>query len=128
MSLGHHVTFARCCKRRTIPFFTLYGWWELKLRYCPGNVGLRYTEVLNPCSVRDITISRNEGVLSLSFSFVNWCGQSMKVSSTYLNHIVDFRAIDSNAISSKYSMYIFAVLVIMTSPLLSPHPVDICVI
>ena len=53
------MTFARCCKQRTIHFFTLYGWWELKLKYCPVNVGLRYTDVLNPCSVRDIRTFRN---------------------------------------------------------------------
>ena len=103
-----------------IPYFTLYGWWELKLRYCPVNAGLRYTDVLNPRS-------GNGSVLLLSFSIVNcieglieftwssriWtssrCGQSMKVSSTYLNHIVSFRDIDSNAISSKFSIYIFTI-------------------
>ena len=37
------MTFARCCKQRTIAFFTLYGWWELKLRYCPVNVGFPTT-------------------------------------------------------------------------------------
>ena len=39
-----------------------------------------------------------------------------------------FRDIDSNAISSKYSIYIYSpLLVTMASPVLSPHPVDICV-
>ena len=65
------MTFAWCFKQGTIPFFTLYGWWELKLRYCPGNVGLRYTDVLNPCSVQDIRTSRDGSVLLLSFSIVN---------------------------------------------------------
>ena len=41
------MAFARYCKQQTIPFFTLYGWWELKLRYCPVKVGLRYTDDLN---------------------------------------------------------------------------------
>ena len=35
------------------------------------NVGLRYTDVLNPCAVRHISTSRNGRVLLLSFSIVN---------------------------------------------------------
>ena len=107
------------------------------------NVGLRYTDVLNPCYVRDRT-SRNGSVLLLSFFIVNcieglieftrssriwtssWCGQSIKVSSTYLNHIVGFRDIDSNAISSKYSIYIFAIAGDNGEPI--AKPVNICVI
>ena len=49
------------------------------------------------------------------------------MSSTYLNYIVGFRDIDSNAIPSKYSIYIYLpLLVIMAGPLLRSHPVDMC--
>ena len=41
-----------------IHFFTVYGWWKLKLRYCPVKVGLRYTDDLNPCLVRVTNTSR----------------------------------------------------------------------
>ena len=61
------MAFDRYCKRRTIPFFTLYGWWKLKLRYCSVNVGLRYTVDLDPCSVR-ITNKLSKFNLSCSFS------------------------------------------------------------
>ena len=43
------MAFARCCKKLTIPFFTLYGRWVLKLSYCPVKVGLQYKDNLNPC-------------------------------------------------------------------------------
>ena len=45
------MVFAQCCKQRTIPFFTLYGCWELKLRYYLVKVGSQYIDDLNPCSV-----------------------------------------------------------------------------
>ena len=32
-----------------IAFFTLYWWWEFKLRYCPVKVDFRYIDHLNPC-------------------------------------------------------------------------------
>ena len=114
------MVFAQCCKQRIIPFFTVYGWWESKLRYFPVKVGLRYTDDLNPCSVR--VTSRKGNLLSCSFSIVNcidgrieftwssniwtssWWGQRMNVSSTYLSHIDGFSDVDPNAISSKYSM------------------------
>ena len=32
------MVFARRCKQQTIPFFTVDGWWELKLRYCNKTV------------------------------------------------------------------------------------------
>ena len=100
-----------------------FGWWELKLRYCPVKVGLRYTDDLNPCSVRVTNTSRKGNLLSCSFSMVNcidgriefmwssniwtssWWGQRMNVSSTYLSHIDGFSDVDPNAISLKYSMY-----------------------
>ena len=146
MSLGHHLwLLLRVVSSVQSLSLRCMDGGELKLRYCLVNVGLQYTDVMNPCSVQDIRTSGNGSVLLLSFSIVNcieglieftwssriwtfyWCGQSMKVSYTYLNHIVGFRDIDSNAISSKYSMYIYSpLLVIMTSSLLSPHPVDIC--
>ena len=62
------MVFARRGKQRTIPFFTVYGWWELKLRYCPVKVGLRYTDDLNPCSVRVTNTSGKGNLLSCSFS------------------------------------------------------------
>ena len=84
-----------------IAFFTVYGRWELKLRYCPVKVFLQYTDDLNPCSVR-VTITSSRGnLLSCYFSIVNcidgliefswssyvwissWRGQRMNVSSTY---------------------------------------------
>ena len=123
------MVFARCCKQRTIPFFTVFdGWWQLKLRYCPLKVGLRYTDDLNPCSVRVrvTNTSRKGNLLSCSFSIVNcidgrieftwssniwtssWWGQRMNVSSTYLSHIDGFSEVDPNPIFSKYSMYILA--------------------
>ena len=120
------MVFARCCKQLTIPFFTLYGWWELKLRYCPVKVGLRYTDDLNPCSVCITNTPRKGNLLSCSFSIVNckdswieftwssniwtsfWWGQRMNVSSTYLSHIDGFSDVDPNAISLKYSMYMLA--------------------
>ena len=112
---------ARCWKQRTIPFFTVYVWWELKLRYCPVKVGLRYTDDLNPCSVRITNTSRKANLLSFSFSVVNWIdgrieftwssnawtsswwGKKMNVSSTYQSHIDGFSDVDPNAISSMYS-------------------------
>ena len=40
-SISLLIAFAWCCKQwNIIPFFTLYGWWEFKLRYCPMIVGL----------------------------------------------------------------------------------------
>ena len=120
------MVFARCCKQRAIPFFTVYGWWKLKLRYCPVKVGLRYTDDLNRCSVRVTNTSRKGNLLSCSFPIVNsidglieftwssniwtssWYGQTMNVSSTYLSQISGFSDIDPNAISSKYSMYMLA--------------------
>ena len=65
------MVFARCCKQRTIPFFTLCGWWELKLRYCLVKVGLRYPDDLNLCSVRVTNSLRKGDSLSCSFSRVN---------------------------------------------------------
>ena len=65
------MVFARCFKQRTIPFFTVYEWWELKLRYCPVKVDLRYTDDLNPSSVRVSDTSRKGNLLSCSFSIVN---------------------------------------------------------
>ena len=94
------MVFIRRCKQQTIPFFTVYGWWELKLRYCSVKVGLRYTDDLNPCSVCVTNISRKGNLLSCSFSIVNcidgrveftwssniwtssYWGQRMNVSST----------------------------------------------
>ena len=94
MFLGHHLwlLLGVVSSRRSLSLLCMDGG-ELKLRYCPVNVGLRYTDVLNPCSVRDIRTSRNGSVLLLSFSVVNcidglneftwssriwtssWCGQ-----------------------------------------------------
>ena len=120
------MVFAWSCKQWTIPFLTLYGWWELKLRYCLVKVGLRYTDDLNPCSVCVTNPLRRSNLLSCSFSIVNcidgwieftwssnvwtfsWWGQRMNVSSIYLSHINGFSDIDPNAISSKYSMYMLA--------------------
>ena len=120
------MVFARCCKQRTIPFFTSYGWWELKLRYCPVRVGIRSTDELYPYSVRVTHTSRKGNLLSCSFSIVNcidgrieftwssngwtfsWWGQRTNVSSTYLSHIDGCSDLDSNAISSKYFMYMLA--------------------
>ena len=45
------TTFARYYRQQTISFFTIYGWWELKLRYCPVKVGFQYIDDLNLCSV-----------------------------------------------------------------------------
>ena len=121
------MAFARCCKWRTIPFFTLYEWWDLKLRYCPVKVGLRYIDDQNPCSVRVTNTSRKDNLLSCSFSIVNstdgrieftrssnvwtssWWSQRMNVSSTYLSHIDGFSDVDPNVLSSKYSMYMLAI-------------------
>ena len=120
------MVFARCCKQGTIPFFTVYGWWELKLRYCPVKMGLRYIDDLKPCSVHVTDTSKKGNLLSCSFSIVNcingriefmwssniwtssWWGQRMNVSSTYLSHIDGFSDVDPNVISSKYSMYMLA--------------------
>ena len=117
------MVFARCCKQQTIPFFTVYGWWEMKLRYCPVKVGLRYTDVLALCVTNT---SRKGNLLSYSFSIVNcidgrieftwssniwtssWWVQRMNVSSTYLSHKNGFSYVDPNTISSKYSMYMLA--------------------
>ena len=113
------MVLARYCKQRNIPFFAVYRWWELKLKYCPVKAGLRYTDDLNPCSVRVTNTSRKGNLLSCSFSIVNcidgwieftwssniwtssWWGQRMNVSSTYLSHIDGFSDVDPNAISSK---------------------------
>ena len=65
------IVFAWCCKQWIILFFTLYGWWGLKLRYCLVKVGLQYTDDLNPCSVRVTNTSRKGNLLSCSFSIVN---------------------------------------------------------
>ena len=47
-------------------------------------VGLRYTDVLNPCSVRVISTSRKDSLLSCSFSIVNcidgWIGKLVSLS------------------------------------------------
>ena len=117
--------YYRCCMQRTIHFFTVYGWWELKLRYCRVKVGLRYTDDRNSCSVRITNTSSKGNLLSCSFSIVNcidgrieftwssniwtssWWGQKMNVSSTYLSHIDGFTDVDPKASSSKYSMYKF---------------------
>ena len=69
-SLSLLMAFAWCCKWWTIPFFTLYGWWELKLRYCPVKVGLQYTNDLNPCSVCVTNTLRKGNFLSCSYSIV----------------------------------------------------------
>ena len=116
------MVFARCCRQRTISFFTLYVWWEFKLRYCPIKVCFRYTDDLNLCSVQVIDTSGKDN-LSCFFSIMNciddrieftwssnvwtssWWSQRMNVSSMYLSHIDDFSDIDPNAISSKYSVY-----------------------
>ena len=107
----------------SLPYMDDGSW---NLRYCPVNVGLRYTDDLNPSSVRVTNTSRKGNLLSCSFSIVNcidgqiefawssniwfssWWGQRMNVSSTYLSHIDDFSDVDPNAISSKYSMYMLA--------------------
>ena len=98
------MVFARSCRQRTISFFTLDGWWELKFRYCPMKVVFRYTDNLNPCSVRVISKSWKDYLLSCSFSIMNcidgrivfiwsssiwisfWWNQKMNVSSSYLSH------------------------------------------
>ena len=120
------MVFAWCCKQWTIPFFTVYGWSELKLKYYPVKVGLWCTDDLNPYSVRVTNTLRKGNLLSCSFSTVNcidgqieftwssnvwtssWWGQRMNVSSMYLSYIDGFSDVDPNAISSKYSMYMFA--------------------
>lgn len=92
---------------------------------CPVNAGLRYTEVLIPCSVRDDSTSSNAELLFCLFSIVkfisvslyhssySWTSVSwihvMKVTSKYLRHGVDFINFDSNVISSKYSMCMLAI-------------------
>ena len=124
-SLSLLMASAQCYEHLMIPIFTLYGWWEWKFRYRPVNVAFRYTDDLNHCSERVISISRKENLLICFFSIVNWINdrieftlsssiltsswwsQSMKVSSTYLNHNYGFSDIDDNAFSSKYSMYMF---------------------
>ena len=120
------MALARCCRQRTIPSFTLYGWWELKFRYCPVKVGLQYTDDLNSCSASTTNMSRKGSLLSCSFPIVNciegrikfiwssnvwkssWWGQGINVSSMYLSHIDGFSDVDPNAISSKYSMCMLA--------------------
>ena len=132
------MTFAWCCKPRTIPFFTLYGWWELKLRYFPVMVGLWYTDDLNLCSGHVTYTSRKGNLLSCSFSILNcveyqieftWSSNSLissqwrqrtNVSSTYLSHNNGFSDVDTNAISSKYSMYMLANSGENGSPIASP--------
>ena len=119
------MAFARRCRQRAIPLFTFYGWWELKLRYCPVKVGLRYTDDLNPCSVRVANTLRKGNLLSCSFSRVDcinsknefqwssdvwtsWWGQTMNVSSTYLNLFDGLSDVNRNAISSNYSLHMLA--------------------
>ena len=41
------------------------------MRYCPVKVSIRYTDDLNPCSVRVTNTSRKGNLLSCSFSIVN---------------------------------------------------------
>ena len=112
------MVFARCCKQRTISFFSVYGCWELKLKYYLVKVSLRYTDDLNPCSVGVTNTSRKGNLLSCSFTIVNcidgrieftwssniWTsscwGQRMNMSSTYLSHIDGYSDVDPNAISS----------------------------
>lgn len=53
------LQFSQCCKHRTVPFFTLYGRWKLKLRYCPVNVCFWYINVLKPYFVLIISSSEN---------------------------------------------------------------------
>ena len=86
----------------TIPLFTSYGWWELKLIYCPVNVGFQFMDVLIPWSVKVINTSRKDNLLLCSFSIENcidewieftcsisawassWWGQRRNMLSTYL--------------------------------------------
>ena len=132
------MVFARCCKQQTIPFFTIYGWRELKLKYCPVKVGLRYTDDQNPCSVHVTNTSRKGNLFSCSFSIVNcidgrieltwssniwtssWWGLRMNVSSTYLSHRDGLSDVHPNAISSKYSMYMWANTSDNGEPIASP--------
>ena len=120
------MAFARYCRQRTIPLFVLYGRWDLKLRYCPVKVGFRYSDVLNPWSVRVINTSREDNLLSCSFSIVkcidgwidftwsiyawksSWWSQRRNVSSTSQSYIDGFSDVELNVISMKYSMYILA--------------------
>lgn len=113
-----------CCEDSAITFFTLYGSWELKTLV---NVGLRYTDVLNPCSLRDISSSRNDILLLPPLSNLNstvdcikftcfisswdysWCCQYMKVSSTHLCLRIGFSNVESDATFSKYSVYILVI-------------------
>ena len=130
--------FFLICMQRTISYFIVYGWWELKLRYCPVKVGLRYTDDLNPWSVRVTNTSRKGNLLSCSFFTMNyinglieftwssniwsfsWWGQRMNVSSTYLSHIDGFSDVHPNAISSKYFMYMLANICDNGKPIASP--------
>ena len=128
MSYGLHIFWSLLIRpmtwrQWTIPFCTLYGWWELKLRYCPVKVGLWYTNDLNTYSVCATNTLRKGNSLSCSFSIVNsindqiefvwssdvwtssWWGKRMNVSSTYLSHIDGFSYGDPNAVSLKYSMF-----------------------
>ena len=142
-SLSLLMVFAECCKQRAIPFFTVYEWWELKLRYSPVKVSLRYTDDLNPCSVRVTNTSRKGNLLSCSFSIVNcidnlieftwssniwtssWWGQRVNLPTTYLSYIDGFSDVDPNVISSKYSMYTLANTGDNGEPIASPFFVGI---
>ena len=137
-SLSLLMAFAWCCRQWTIPFFTLYRWMELKLRYCQVKVDFWYMYDLIPCSVQIINISRKYNLLSCSFSIVNcidgwieftwsscartssWWDQRMNASSVYLSHIDGLSNIDPNAISSKYSMYMLANTGDSGDPIASP--------
>ena len=46
-SVSRLMVFARCCKQRTIPFFTIYGWWELNCSHCQNE--LNRESKLFPC-------------------------------------------------------------------------------
>lgn len=103
----------------------MYGWWDLKFRYCLVNVGLQHMDIFNPSSCELFVYPRRQ----VSIFFLLWtvwkvilCSHAPvifthlsvgnRVWRCYLciQTIVCFSGEVSIVISSKYPMYLFVII------------------